>query len=245
VNFKHRITVAAALLAATVFAEMSDAEKNASTEMNAKAVEAASVRKGGVKVVFIGNSITLHGAAPQIGWTNVWGMAASAKEKDYVHLVTRGIEAETKRTADVRVRNLAAFERAYRTWDVDAGVRDLVAFEPDYLVFALGENAPNLATPADRADYRAAFAKLVGAFLKGRKRPNTVVRGVFWPNAAKDEQMAAAAKDLGVKFVRTDFSNEPGMRALGLFAHPGVAGHPGDKGMAETARRILGALFAK
>lgn len=33
------------------------------------------------------------------------------------------------------------------------------------------------------------------------------------------------------------------MKATGLFAHPGVANHPGDKGMAATAERILGGLF--
>ncbi len=79
--------------------------------MNAETPSAARPCAGGVKVVFLGNSITLHGRAPALGWTNLCGMAASEPDKDYVHLVVRGIEKRTGRKADVRVRNLAGFER--------------------------------------------------------------------------------------------------------------------------------------
>ena len=48
----------------------------------------------GIRVLFVGNSITRHGAAPQIGWYNDCGMAASSKEKDYVR---------TERTDDIPV----------------------------------------------------------------------------------------------------------------------------------------------
>ncbi len=84
-------------------ARQSDAEKNNSTQMNATAAEAAVKEEGGVRIVFIGNSIALHGAAPHIGWNHVWGMAASALEKDYVHIVTRGIEAERPRAVLKRI----------------------------------------------------------------------------------------------------------------------------------------------
>ena len=226
-------------------AAASDAERNNSTEMNAaKDVTASSCVKGGVRVLFLGNSITLHSSLPKIGWTNVWGMAASAKEKDYVHLVTRGIETKTGRKADLRVRNLATFERNYRTWDIAKGLADVAAFDPDYLVVALGENVPNLATAEDRLAYRAAFKKLLGFFMEGRaERPNAVVRGVFWPNPAKDSEMAHVASDYAVPFVRADLGSDASMTAKGLFWHGGVQNHPGDKGMAAIADLILKALF--
>ncbi len=221
-----------------------DAEKHNSSEMNrAKEVSSSIHNEGGVRIAFIGNSITLHGMAPYIGWDGHWGMAASSEDKDYVHIVTRAIESETGRKADVRVKNLADFERNYRDYDVAAGVADIVDFKPEYLIVALGENVPQLESSEDCAAYRDAFKRLLGVFHASREKPIAVVRGVFWENPKKDEAMRHAASDYAVPFVRTDISNTPGMRALGLFKHRGVQDHPSDEGMAEIAARIIETLF--
>lgn len=221
---------------------ISDAEKNNATQMNATQTEAAVQNTGGVRIVFIGNSITLHGVAPKIGWHNEWGMAASVAEKDFVHIVTRGIEAKTGRKADVRVRNLARFERGFNNYDY-ALEQDLVDFAPDYLIVALGENVAALTTQEERLGYSAAFKTLLEGFLKGSKKPKTLVRGVFWPSPWKDEMMSRAAKELGVPFVKADLATDDSMMALGIFEHTGVARHPGDKGMEAIARIILKGLF--
>ncbi|MBR4675641.1 MAG: SGNH/GDSL hydrolase family protein [Victivallales bacterium] len=221
---------------------LSDAEKNNATQMNATQAEVAEHHAGGVRIVFIGNSITLHGVAPKIGWHNEWGMAASAAEKDFVHIVTRGIEAKTGRKADVRVRNLARFERGFTNYDYGLE-KDLIDFAPDYLIVALGENVGALTTQEERLAYSEAFKKLLEGFLGGAKKPKSVVRGVFWPSTWKDEMMARAAKELGVPFVKADLATDESMMALGLFEHTGVARHPGDKGMAAIARIILNGLF--
>ena len=221
---------------------ISDAEKNNATQMNATQAEAAVQNSGGVRIVFIGNSITLHGIAPKIGWLHEWGMAASAAEKDFVHIVTRGIEAKTGRKADVRVRNLARFERGFTNYDYSLE-QDLVDFAPDYLIIALGENVGALTTQEEQLGYSAAFKTLLEGFLKGAKKPKTVVRGVFWPSPWKDEMMARAAKELDVPFLKADLATDDSMMALGLFEHTGVARHPGDKGMEAIARIILKGLF--
>ena len=43
------------------------------------------------KILFLGNSITRHGPSQAVGWSGDWGMAASAREKDFVHLVTSSL----------------------------------------------------------------------------------------------------------------------------------------------------------
>lgn len=203
-----------------------------------------STDDGDIKVVFIGNSITLHGVNARIGWTNVWGMAASAPEKDYVHLVASGIAQRTGRKPKLRVRNLAEFERGFETYDFSK-IRDLVDFEPDVLVVALGENVPNLTTERERLAYTDGFKRLLGQFMRSGVKPRVVVRGVFWPVEWKDVCMANAAKSCAVPFVKADFGRDPKTKAIGLFANRDVANHPGDSGMAAISRAILEGLFPK
>lgn len=214
-----------------------DAERQESVKMNAETPSAARPCAGGVKVVFLGNSITLHGRAPALGWTNLCGMAASEPDKDYVHLVVRGIEKRTGRKADVRVRNLAGFERGFKSYEL-AHEADLVAFAPDYLVIAIGENVGNL-NEDERKAFEASLGSLLDRFMKAERPPRTVVRGVFWRNAWKDGILSRVARARNAVFVETaDLGDDPAMRASG-FSHAGVAAHPGDAGMAAIAERIL------
>lgn len=235
----------AALIAAGGFAIASDAERNSSEAMNADTYQTERRVEGGVKVLFLGNSITLHGPCAAIGWTNNWGMAASDAAHDYVHLVTAGIERETGCKADVRIRNIYEFESNFANWKPTERLAAEMKFAPDYLIVAIGENVRDLRDEAQVQAYGKAFSDLLGCFVRdGKMVPKTVVRGVFWRNPSKDAAMSAAAAKFGVSFVRTDFDSEPGMRAgTSRFAHPGVAAHPGDQGMAATAERILAALF--
>lgn len=224
----------------------SDAELNNSAEMNAdKDVSFVLQVKNGVRILFLGNSITLHGPLADIGWTNQWGMAASAPEKDFVHIVTQGIEKETGRKADVRVRNVADFERNFTTWQPGSEIRELIDFDAQYIVFAFGENTPELQTEVERASYREAVKRFLSLFVHGRAKPHAVVRGVFWTNDWKDACLAQAASDLAFTFVKADFADIRGMDAWGHYWHSGVARHPGDAGMAAIAGAILDGFFPK
>ncbi len=70
---------------------LSDAARHQAEMMNPTPALHAQKRADGVKVLFLGNSITLLPPLASVGWTNNWGMAARAPEKDFVHLVAHGI----------------------------------------------------------------------------------------------------------------------------------------------------------
>ena len=223
----------------------SDAARMGAEAMNPGTALATSERLAGgaFKVLIYGNSIALHRPNADIGWTADWGMAASAPEKDFAHLVVAGLEARRGEKADFRIRNLAPLER-----NVEADLRDFpgiaadVAWKPDYVVVAIGENVP-------RIDEDPALAEKYGRLLVSLARPlaqggaRVVLRTPFWRNETKAGCTRRAAAETGAACVDAgELGDDPANAAAGLFEHRGVAAHPGDLGMRRIADLILGAF---
>lgn len=193
------------------------------------------------KILFLGNSITRHGPKQDIGWSGNWGMAASSKDKDYVHLVTRGLTGEGGPAPDTLVKNIAAFERGYGTYDAAAQLSDAAAFDADLIILAIGENVAAPTDAASKAQLSQAVVKLLRA-LAANRTPAILVRSCFWANPAKDEALKTACLEVGGTFVDIgalgkDETNRA--RAERSFEHEGVGAHPGDKGMRAIADAIL------
>lgn len=204
-------------------------------------VKPAAIRK----ILFLGNSITLQGPKPDIGWTNHWGMAASAEEKDYVHRVTRAIAQHSGTQPQIRVKNIADFERSYATYDVDGELKDLFAFDPDLVVLAIGENVPALTSDDAKAKFKAGVISLLRCAL-AKRHPRVVVRSCFWPEATKDQLLQQACEEAGAHFVEAGpIGRDPASAARSerSFTHDGVAGHPGDRGMKTLADAIVQAVL--
>ncbi len=196
------------------------------------------------RVLFLGNSITLHGPAPKIGWTGNWGMAASAVEKDYVHLLTAQIAKTAGGMPAVKVKNIADFERNLDAYNLAEGLKDELEFQADLVIVAIGENSAALTTDEAKLRFSTSFAKLF-AELKRHGNPTLIVRSQFWADSAKDERMKQACLDAGGVFVEisqlgADEANFA--RSERKFEHAGVAGHPGDKGMQALADELWKAI---
>ncbi|QDT43395.1 hypothetical protein Pan241w_34950 [Gimesia alba] len=196
------------------------------------------------KILFLGNSITLHGPSPKIGWKGNWGMAASAPEKDFVHIVTRSLAKSSEKKPKTLVKNIAAFERQYVTYDLKQNLKEAFAFQPDLVVVAIGENVPKLETEETKMQFKASVDQLLKE-LRTDNQPTIIVRSCFWPNTAKDAALRQACQQAGGIFVDIsslgkDESNYA--RSERDFQHAGVAAHPGDKGMQAIADAILKAV---
>lgn len=217
---------------------------------NASEPEAAKPMIGSLpagKVLILGNSITLHRPAPKIGWKGNWGMAASAAEKDYVHLLTSHIAKASGMQPEIKVRNIASFERDYGAFDIATGFKEELDFRADLVIVAIGENVTAPATDDAKAAFAEAFARLLVA-LQQHGDPAIFVRSSFWPNPTKDDIMRRASDDAGATFIDIsplghDKSNQAS--AEQKIEHAGVAAHPGDKGMQAIADAIFAAVKTK
>ena len=188
-----------------------------------------NVNGTGKKLLLVGNSITLHGTAPQIGWEQECGMAASAPDRDYAHLLMAACP-----DSPFCICQVAAWEKDYK--DGSRHFPDFAkarAFGADILVSRFVENCPK--KEFDPLRFRQAVLSL-WEYLKPK---SILVTTGFWQHPG-DEFLMALAQERGYPCVFLgDLGSDPQMRADGLFDHKGVAHHPGDQGMQAIADRIL------
>ena len=183
-----------------------------------------------IKILVVGNSITLHAPKPEIGWHDRWGMAASAEEKDYVHVLFSKLKAAGK-DVYMRVHQMAYWERNFRTEDVAQLYADDRDFDPDILVFRLGENVPDALVPY----FKEAMEKLISVICPHGK---VVYTTTFFKNHPLDAAIRQTAGERGENFAEIGWETRDWM-AIGKFEHDGVQIHPGDEGMQVIADRIF------
>ncbi len=219
-----------------------EAENTVSAENQLKDGErfGGDADRGGLRVLFVGNSITLHGPKADIGWLHNWGMAASSEENDYVHR-TMSLIRSVRPDADMRIAQLAAWEREY--WLGAERLAEACAardWKADIVVIRLAENTPEAAL--DEHPYAPALLDMFNFFTRGGEA-KLVVTDQFWPNPRKDSALAEVAKRTDAVFVHIgDLGARDDMKAVGLFEHRGVAAHPGDLGMKTIAERLFAAI---
>ena len=194
------------------------------------------------RVFILGNSITAISQVPAIGWTGNWGMAASAAEKDYLHLVTARLR---ERNADVQVKPIAgsSFERTWWTYDMGTSLDEHLQFAPnaqgpDLIIVRLGENMDNSLVQSQNLEVY--FTQLLDHLKKFSTGPvKVLVTTTFWKGQEEVNAVfrkVAAAKGYPVADLHS-LADNPAYRAS-QFSDPGLALHPNDLGMQRIAQLI-------
>ncbi len=194
---------------------------------------------GGKKILFLGNSITRHGPAPEIGWTGDWGMAASAPEKDYVHLLMEKIRSADP-DAQYMTASLSAWASEY--WNdtsFEQIYRKALDYGADVIVIRIGENI--------HKEHLAhhSLETALGRMLDRFATPSVqfLMTDCFWRNEPVDAVLRQVARDRNIPMVSLgDLGDSGENMAVGRFEHAGVAMHPGDLGMERIADRIFAAF---
>ena len=222
---------------------MSIIEKNT---VPAKAQTASNLyvvnNHGNCNVLFAGNSITWHEPKPEIGWTRDCGMAASAKEKDYVHRTVKLLE-EKYGKINYAVVNCSSWERAYYNDEALGNYSAAQEFPADILVVRLGENMWSAHEYFSSIPLAPQFEKLID-FLCGERKSKVVITDLFWKNQTIDRALRFVAAKKGYSFVSiNDLGDDQENMAIGQFAHEGVCLHPSDNGMEKIAQRLAKAIL--
>lgn len=190
------------------------------------------------RILFFGNSITMHPPSPIHDWAFQWGMAATQPDRDYVHRVQLGIAARQGIAPEIRTI------RADIPWFPDGSGREITRFDPDLVIVQMGNNAePTTPIETWRPLYQqiAQAATATGAYV--------IVVGL-WDVAEDDPReviVQQMAGEINASFVaiRDIFGPDTNGHADSAYTNSGVLWHPGDAGMALIAQRIYDALYER
>lgn len=189
-----------------------------------------------LKLAFLGNSITRHGKAENLGWYGDWGMAASRRENDYVHKLINKFEKDGRKVSYC-IANLSEWERTRDSSLLTSRYAEVKSFNADIVIVRLGENA---GLTKELEEFTSCYKDMAEYFAGGA---DVVLCDLFWEYEPFDAFVEELAEERGYAFVKIhDLGSNEEMKAIGKFEHAGVAAHPGDKGMAEIAERIYNAI---
>lgn len=189
-----------------------------------------------LKVLVLGNSITWHGAKPAVGWAGNWGMAASAADKDFVHLLKSRIKGLSPQTAFQSANIADSFERKFWRYNADDFKR-FSDWNPDLIVLEIGENINDtLAVKNLLGEHLERFA----ADLSAGKPAKICLVGSFWPNQHIDKIMKATAIRNNWLYVDLQglYKDRNENTAIQQYQNKGVGMHPSDIGMENITNRI-------
>ena len=197
------------------------------------------------KVLLFGNSLSTHGVVETIGWMHKSGMAATALDKDYVHLLLDQLNTRLPNNKIIfRVSNFAEFERNPTSLQQNT-IDSFVQFKPDIVLFQLGENV----SEEDLQIFKGKYIELINSFKK-ENEVATLCTTPFFPSLKKNkilDSVAVITKSFLVDLSHISLldntsraENEVDYKGdKTIWKVNGIGIHPGDKGMKNIADQLF------
>ncbi|WP_227699082.1 SGNH/GDSL hydrolase family protein [Spirosoma radiotolerans] len=189
------------------------------------------------RMLVIGNSIMNHGPAPDLGWFNNNGMAASAPEKDFVHLLTGRLRAFYP-TMTVTLQSGGNFERQFGTTDYsfDEFKESLQQVQPDLILVRLGENIDDSQVP--KRGFETQLSQLLDGLANYGQPVRVVCTTSVWQQPQADAIIRKVTTEKGHALVDLSCMVGQSQYFASQYTNLGVAAHPNDTGMQRIADLI-------
>ena len=202
------------------------------------------------RILFLGNSLTYHGPKPDIKWAGNWGMAASSRDRDFVHLLAAAINSRTKGKLHLEppsgkassgienILNIAdILERGYADYQASR-IKKQLQWKADLVIVQCGENV------VAEGFRPGAFKKALQAMLddlKASSNPHIFVTGnILNSNPKLDEIKRQVCAEDPTRRTFVDISAyRQSDQVNGLF------GHLNDQGMKLIAETLLAAILQR
>ena len=191
------------------------------------------------RMLVIGNSIMAHGPAPQLGWNNFNGMAASAPEKDFVHLLTARLQTlNPSTTYQLQAGTGVELDFGKTSYKMDEFDQPMLTYKPDLVIVRLGENVADGDVPVRGFEnqFRAFLDRLVT--LSGSRAVRIVTTTSVWDKPQTDAVIRKVIGEKGWTLVDLQCMVGQSQYTASQYANPGVAMHPNDAGMQKIADMI-------
>lgn len=201
---------------------------------NQDVIEISSKRQS-LNILILGNSVLRHPPSASLGWYGDWGMAATAPEKDFLHLYSNILKTNSK-FVDVQITS-----QNISTWETSMQLNQNILEELnghhfDLIIIRLGENV------GFNINYSSELQALINKFRNGNTK--VIITGTIWKNNFVENTHKSIAAKENYNFVSFDkFRSNSSNFSFGRFQNTAVAAHPSDQGMNEIANLLVEATL--
>lgn len=198
------------------------------------------------KVVALGNSLTAHEIAENIGYYgDGWAMAASVKENSWTYLLEEVLK-QKRSDAVVVPYNIYSWEIDYLNVNLSELLDDVLTSDTDLIIFRAGENGSNT------DNYDIGVDRIISYIINKCPSATIVMTSLFWHKDAKESAIKSVADKYGLSYIYTEAVGSNRYRIgdytqgvdglLYPIINSGVAQHMNDVGFAEWTNILANAF---